>query len=158
MKFKIMLLIIVVSIVIVLCFFPLNTDIRESISILEGTWVLYEGGQPAPDVMTFMSNGTGMCYELSDQLSDSSWVRSGLVESEFLLNPQPIIWEASEIAHNYSKGNDMITMMITIQIGQTIKKFKAILEPNLAGTGRYGLYLISNNNTEGGWIKIEKIR
>ena len=39
---------------------------EDNICILEGTWVLYEGGKPAYDVIIFNSGGYGECYELSD--------------------------------------------------------------------------------------------
>lgn len=69
----------------------------ENIDILEGAWVIYEGAQPAPDVIVFMPNGYGICYDLSDEMPDFSWVRSGLIENRFLLNPRQFIWKTEHL-------------------------------------------------------------
>lgn len=37
---------------------------------LAGTWMLYEGGYVAPEVLTFNANGSGVAYDLSDAYQD----------------------------------------------------------------------------------------
>ncbi len=138
--------------------FLLNLAFGESKCVLEGTWVLYEGGQPAPDVITFMPDGSGKCYELSDELLGSSWVWSGIIDSEFLLNPQEIKWEASDIVYDRFSENDIISMSITIQTENESKRYEALFEYDLSGTGRLGMTLELDNGTGGGWIKIDQVQ
>lgn len=43
----------------------------RSASELAGSWMLYEGGNIAPEVLTFNEDGTGAAYTLSDAYQDN---------------------------------------------------------------------------------------
>ena len=40
-------------------------------SLLVGTWMLYEGGYVAPEVLVFNADGSGVAYELSEAYQDN---------------------------------------------------------------------------------------
>jgi hypothetical protein len=44
----------------------------QSTSELAGSWMLYEGGYVASEVLTFNEDGTGVAYALSDTYPDNS--------------------------------------------------------------------------------------
>jgi len=46
----------------------------QSVRELAGSWMLYEGGSIAPDVLTFNADGTGVAYVLSDAYQDNSMI------------------------------------------------------------------------------------
>ncbi|MDO5435831.1 MAG: hypothetical protein Q4G19_05630 [Clostridia bacterium] len=153
MKFK-NIMIVLVSICMCL-YLLMNLSFSENIDTLEGAWVIYEGAQPAPDVMVFMPNGNGICYDLSDEMPDFSWVQSGLIENGFLLNPRQFIWKTEHL----SAENGVICFLMTLTVDDSIQEYHAIIEPDLAGTGRYGLTLsLDGGKFGGGWLKTEQIQ
>lgn len=50
--------------------------------------------------------------------------------------------------------------LLTLTMGDSIREYHAIIEPDLAGTGRYGLTLSLDGGEfgSGGWMKIEQIQ
>ena len=61
----------VAAIVILTVYFVMNNGDQKT-GELAGSWLLYEGGYVAPEVLTFNDDGTGTAYALSDAFQDNS--------------------------------------------------------------------------------------
>lgn len=73
MKRKILLAIsaaVAAIVILTVCFVVNNGD--QKTDELAGSWLLYEGGYVAPEVLTFNADGTGVAYALSDAYQDNS--------------------------------------------------------------------------------------
>ena len=65
----------------------------QSVRELAGSWMLYEGGSIAPDVLTFNEDGTGAAYTLSDAYQDNSMTDVQLPQN-YLEYAQTFRWSA----------------------------------------------------------------
>ena len=61
----------VAAVVLLTICLVLNNE-NQNTNGLVGTWLLYEGGYVAPEVLTFNEDGTGVAYALSDTYQDNS--------------------------------------------------------------------------------------
>ena len=125
----------------------------EQSSFLEGgAWVLYEGGDAAPEVLVFMAGGLGTCYELCESLVSDTWVWEQQIKKEYLTNPQEFSWVIEFVEQS---SLHTTCFLLTIQIDELITKYSAELIPDMSGTGLDCLVLtVMQEGGGGGWLRV----
>ena len=82
----------VAAVVVLTVCWVLNNG-KQNTDDLIGTWLLYEGGYVAPEVLTFNEDGTGVAYALSDAYQDNSMTDVQLPQN-YLEYAQTFRWGA----------------------------------------------------------------
>ena len=82
----------VAAVVVLTVCWVLNNG-NQNTDDLIGTWLLYEGGYVAPEVLTFNEDGTGVAYTLSDAYQDNSMTDVQLPQN-YLEHAQVFRWSA----------------------------------------------------------------
>lgn len=79
---------------------------KQNTDDLIGTWLLYEGGYVAPEVLTFNEDGTGVAYALSDMYQDNSMTNVQIPRS-CLDHAEDFRWsvESSTLTFIYTDGD-----------------------------------------------------
>ncbi len=79
---------------------------------LVGTWMLYEGGSVAPEVLTFNADGSGVAYELSEAYQDNSMTDVQIPRS-YLEHAESFRWstENGMLTFSYESGKQDSLMM-----------------------------------------------
>ena len=131
-----------------------NALAEQSSSSLEGAWVLYEGGDVAPEVIVFMSGGHGLCYKLIDSYISDSWVWEHHIKNEYLTSPKEFSWTIESIEKNPSC---IVCFSLIIQIDELVQEYDAEFIPDMSGTGLDGMVLTVENGAGGGWLKVDFI-
>ncbi len=72
---------------------------------LVGTWMLYEGGYVAPEVLTFNADGSGVAYELTEAYQDNSMTDVQIPRS-YLEHAENFRWstENGMLTFDYESG------------------------------------------------------
>ena len=102
--------------VIVLAFFLIAgfacwRSMRPSVPLV-GTWMLYEGGYVAPEVLTFHADGSGTAYGLSDAYQDNRMTDVQIPQS-CLEHAESFRWstENGMLTFSYESGKQDSLMM-----------------------------------------------
>ena len=79
---------------------------------LVGTWLLYEGGSVAPEVLVFHTDGSGMAYALSEAYQDNSMTDVQIPRS-YLEHAESFRWttENGMLTFSYESGQQDSLMM-----------------------------------------------
>lgn len=93
MKKRVFIAAVAAVIVLFVCVGGLLWKYIRSADEFIGTWMLYEGGSIAPDVLTFNEDGTGVAYTLSDAYQDNSMTDVQLPQN-YLEHAQVFRWSA----------------------------------------------------------------
>ncbi len=83
----------VAAVIVILAVCLILNKGNHSTNELAGSWMLYEGGSIAPDVLTFNEDGTGAAYTLSDAYQDNSMTDVQLPQN-YLEHAQAFRWRA----------------------------------------------------------------
>ncbi len=106
-----------------------------------GSWLIYEGGNVAPDVLSFRDDGTGKSYMLSENHPDMNQAPAD-IEEEYLVDPCAFSW-------HIQKGDDSQEYLsLAFENGEN-KQFKLIIGPSSNG---WIILSLLENFGGGGWI------
>ena len=84
----------------------------QSSNPLVGTWMLYEGGYVAPEVLAFNADGSGVAYELCEAYQDNSMTDVQIPRS-YLEHAESFRWstENGMLTFSYESGKQDSLMM-----------------------------------------------
>ncbi len=112
-----------------------------------GTWLIYEGGNVAPDVLSFCDDGTGQAYTLNESYPDTNQAPAYMTEA-FLMDPCSFSW-------NIQKGDDSQQYLtLAFENGEN-ERFRVTIGPESNGWTFLSLY---DGEFGGGWIPAQIIR
>ncbi len=109
--------------------------------VLYGTWVLYAGGQVAPEVLQFRKTGVGTASALPED-SQEEWLKGGKLDESRLADKTPFAWRMT-------KEEDAYCLVLNMK-GET--RFLFLYEENMENTGLPG-FTLQTENGSGGWVK-----
>lgn len=73
-----------------------------------GSWVMYEGGNVAPEILSFFADGSGQSYMLSEDFTEADQPPFRIAYHD-LSNPRSFMWDiqAQELCIIFEDGVDM---------------------------------------------------
>ena len=107
---------------------------------LAGTWMLYEGGYVAPEVLTFNANGSGVAYDLSD-----AYQNHGMTDVHI---PRSCLENAERFQWSIEKG----VLTFSYESGE-----QDSLQVSFDETFAVPILSLQENGGSGGWIPAEII-
>lgn len=145
-------------IVYLLCFFLScmlqDRTLEKNAFDIEGTWVLYDGGCVAPEVLHFCRNASGTSYDLVDYC-DEVWLNGNPLTFDMVKNPNAFTWEILE-QKDTACDQYKYTLLIEYQNNYETIVYNLDYESQYEGLDFEGISLKSFNSG-GGWIKITTI-
>lgn len=138
MKKKTWLIVLLAAVAVIIaltaCIVLLKGDKQE----LVGTWMLYEGGYVAPEVLTFDADGTGVAYTLSDAYQDNSMADVQI--------PRSLLEDAAEF--QWSVEDETLTFLYASGVSESLTLSYYTME----GVRMLSLQVAGGG---GGWVPAE---
>ena len=109
---------------------------------ITGTWLLYSGGNVAPDVLQFYSDGTGITATLLDYVCyDEKYISSNMLQ-----NYQKVNWRlTTDDSHN---------MVLSIAGAEEVNEYQLLFEYNVYPNHPF-LLCLRIWDAGGGWIPVK---
>lgn len=109
---------------------------------ITGTWLLYSGGNVAPDILQFYSDGTG----ITANLSDYTYYDETYISSNMLQDFQKVNW--------YISTDDSYKMVLSIAYAEKVKEYQLSFEYNIYPNHPF-LLCLCTSDAGGGWIPVK---
>ncbi|MBQ4639054.1 MAG: hypothetical protein IJB69_00885 [Clostridia bacterium] len=108
---------------------------------LPGSWVIYEGGQVAPDILVFHEDGKGRAYDLPREYAEV-WLDGQPIPPQYLQEAREFTWQLQD--------EGKIELFFSSSSRQ---EYRITFEENMDGTGLPGFSLQLEDGSGGGWVK-----
>lgn len=109
--------------------------------VLYGTWVLYAGGQVAPEVLIFQEDGKGRAFDLPVDYEEV-WLDGQPIPPQYLQEAREFTWQLQE--------EGKMELFFSSSFPQ---EYIITFEENMDGTGLPGFSLQLEDGSGGGWVK-----
>ena len=107
---------------------------------LPGSWVIYEGGQVAPDILVFHEDGKGQAFDLPRDYEEV-WLDGQPIPPQYLQEAREFTWQLQD--------EGKIKLFFSSSSRQ---EYRITFEENMDGTGLPGFSLQLEDGS-GGWVK-----
>lgn len=108
---------------------------------LTGSWVIYEGGYVAPEVLIFQEDGKGRAFDLPEDYEEV-WLDGQPIPSQYLREALEFSWLMQE--------EGKMELFFSSSFPQ---EYMITFEENMDGTGLPGFSLQLEDGSSGGWVK-----
>ena len=116
---------------------------------LTGTWVIYDGGAVAPEVLQFHEGGTGIAFHLADDYEEV-WLDGQAPDERWFMDPDPFRWTLDM----QSEYQGMLCLGFESHLRhEGMLEYPIYFEANMDGTALPG-FALSQGIGGGGWVKV----
>lgn len=119
---------------------------------LIGTWVIYDGGNVAPDVLQFDADGLGIAFHLPADY-DETWLDGGALDETLLTKPNLFFWKLE--MHDEQNGTLHLQLQNYRNREETLE-YSIVFEEDMERTSLPG-FCLSIENGGGGWLKVSTV-
>ena len=109
--------------------------------LLTGSWVIYEGGYVAPEVLIFQEDGKGRAFDLPEDYEEV-WLDGQPIPPQYLQEAREFTWKLQK--------EGKMELFFSSSFPQ---EYMITFEENMDGTGLPGFSLQLEDGSGGGWVK-----